>query len=517
MSARSTRWRLKGKVSVWGGLAILLASRSAPAQTTDYALIPTSDVGRNAVVGVPDDTALFSDVDDGPSFGSADDNTSYVRGQAGITVTSHSVGFSGAPAGKVIKVTAQVRASQGTASSGSLQLRLYDGETLLGTGAVHALGAWANFGSDTFDGLQVASANTLRLTVEFKNGGGSGAVRYTQAWLTASLLGGDGGTVCTPLSCATAHASCGSVADGCGAQLTCGGCVPPALCGVGGPPNVCTTPSERPQRLAAGGNLVCAPGQLRSAATCRSDQTLSLVAGGNFDAVLTLGNHQDPDGALAGFQVAFEPGFGALGPLLHPVPGNHDYRSRGAGGYFAYFGAAAGVAGLGYYSFELGSWHVIALNSNCHEVACGRGSAQEQWLKGDLAAHPAACTLAFWHHPLFSSGDYGSNAAVLPLFEDLYAANVDVVLAGHDRDYERFAPLNPAGNVDNARGIQTFVVGTGGQQLGTFPHAALTGSQARARNTFGMLSLTLRPGAYDWAFLPTEGGTYHDSGAAPCH
>jgi 3',5'-cyclic AMP phosphodiesterase CpdA len=213
--------------------------------------------------------------------------------------------------------------------------------------------------------------------------------------------------------------------------------------------------------------------------------------------------------------------------LIRPVLGNHDYHSGPlpgtdcdpAGqpsGYFRYFGAAAGPPNAGYYSFELGGWHFVALNSNCAAVGgCGAGSAQETWLRADLAAHPARCTLAFMHHPRFSSSyEQGKNTHLDAIWRALYAARVELVLAGHDHVYERFAPQDPTGRAD-PNGIRQFVVGTGGFSHHPF-FAVQPNSEVRNNTSFGVLRLTLRGAGYDWRFVAAAGGSFTDSGSGSC-
>lgn len=234
--------------------------------------------------------------------------------------------------------------------------------------------------------------------------------------------------------------------------------------------------------------------------------------------VATLGDNAYRSGSRRDFADCYEPTWGAEKGRTRPAPGNHDYGIRGARGYFGYFGDIAGERDKGYYSYDLGAWHVVALNSNCDEVGgCAAGSPQEQWLRADLAAHPAACTLAYWHHPLFSSGaEHGGEPAVRPLWDALAEAGADVVLAGHEHNYERFAPQAPDGRADEAYGIREFVVGTGG--AGHYPFGdPLPNSEVRNDDTFGVLALTLRPDGYDWAFVPVSDGAFSDAGSAPCH
>src|SRR5205823_4448967 len=213
----------------------------------------------------------------------------------------------------------------------------------------------------------------------------------------------------------------------------------------------------------------------------------------------------------------YEPTWGRFKARTRPVPGNHDYNAPGAAGYFGYFGAAAGDPAKGYYSYDLGAWHIIALNSN---IAMDVGSAQEQWLRADLAAHPTVCTLAYWHHPLFSSSTVAVQDAAQAAWRDLYDAGAELVINGHHHDYERFAPQTPTGVVDTAHGIREIVVGTGGGE-GLFPFATTAPhSEVRNNETFGVLKLTLGLIGYEWKFIPIEGpqfSSFTDSGSGTCH
>ena len=234
--------------------------------------------------------------------------------------------------------------------------------------------------------------------------------------------------------------------------------------------------------------------------------------------VLTLGDTVYDDGSADEFERCYLPSWGRFRHRTYPAPGNHDYQTFEAMGYYGFFGPRAGQPGKGWYSFDRGRWHLIALNSNCEVVGgCQPGSEQERWLRGDLAAHPARCTLAFWHHPRFSSGTtHGSDPAVGGLWLALYQAGADVVLVGHEHNYERFAPLDPLGGVDPARGVREFVVGTGGKSHYPFG-SPLPGSEARNSDSFGVLQLQLRRTGYSWRFLPAQGGSFQDSGSASCH
>jgi acid phosphatase type 7 len=201
-----------------------------------------------------------------------------------------------------------------------------------------------------------------------------------------------------------------------------------------------------------------------------------------------------------------------------PALGNPEWHSDVAP-YFQYFGAAAGDPRKGYYSYELGGWHVISLDSQCDQVGgCGPGSPEEQWLRGDLAQHPAACTVAYFHHPLFSSGaKHGNDPEVRGLWQALYDANAEIVINGHDHDYERFAPQDPDGRLDPTRGIREFVVGTGGKNSHREFGAPQPNSEVRNADTFGVLKLTLHARGYDWQFVPVAGESFTDSGTGSCH
>ena len=202
-----------------------------------------------------------------------------------------------------------------------------------------------------------------------------------------------------------------------------------------------------------------------------------------------------------------------------PAPGNHEYNSKGAAGYYHYFGAAAGDPQQGWYSFELGAWHVVSLNSNCAYIGgCEVGSAQEKWLRKDLALHPGVCTMAFMHHPLVSSGPRRSHAIhpeLKSLWQALYDAHAALVVVGHEHNYERFALLNSDGDADPARGIREFVVGSGGRNH--TPLIAIRNSEVRNTDTFGVLKLTLHAKSYNWEFIPEAGKSFTDSGSEACH
>jgi hypothetical protein len=230
--------------------------------------------------------------------------------------------------------------------------------------------------------------------------------------------------------------------------------------------------------------------------------------------VFTAGDNAYSDGSASEFERCYAPSWGRHRPRTRPALGNHDDRSENGAPFFAYFGAQAGPARHGYYSYDLGAWHIIALNST---TTMKRGSTQERWLRADLAATRARCVLAYWHHPRFSSGtEHGSQPQTAPLWQALADYGADVVVAGHEHNYERFAPQSPAGNADPRRGIREFVVGTGGADLYAFG-APIANSEVRNGDTWGVLKLTLQPEGYRWRFVPVAGKTFSDSGSARCH
>ena len=236
-------------------------------------------------------------------------------------------------------------------------------------------------------------------------------------------------------------------------------------------------------------------------------------------AVFTAGdNTNELTTHPAPLKPCFDQTWGRFRDRIHPAPGNHEYFYEGASDYFAYFGAAAGVVGQGWYSYDLGDWHIVVLNSECDQVGgCQAGSPQETWLKADLAAHPALCSLAIWHRPRFSSGIHGSDPVTQDLWKDLYAAGAEMVISGHDHEYERFAPMDAGGALDPTHGIIQFVVGTGGADLRQLPGKPADNSQVTITGVYGVLKLSLRPDSYDWQFIPEPGKTAGDGGSAACH
>jgi hypothetical protein len=251
-------------------------------------------------------------------------------------------------------------------------------------------------------------------------------------------------------------------------------------------------------------------------ASCDSDgdEATAAVLDNIAGTVFTAGDNVYDSGLASEFAACYDPSWGRHKSRTRPAPGNHEtYGTTDMAGYFGYFGAAAGEFGKGYYSYNLGAWHVVVINNM---IDVSTGSVQEKWLRSDLAANPAQCTVAIWHYPLFSSGDHGNNTEMADIWQALYDAGADVVITGHDHDYERFAPQTAAGVADPVRGIREFVVGTGGAShygIG----ATEPNSEVHNDNTFGVLKLTLHATSYDWQFVPVAGGTFTDSGTGQCH
>jgi hypothetical protein len=287
------------------------------------------------------------------------------------------------------------------------------------------------------------------------------------------------------------------------------------------PVTIATTVPEPPPVVAAVGDIACDPtspnfaGGAGNADGCHHLATSELVHQHGYDAFLALGDLQYENGAYEAFMTSYDPSWGRVKGITRPAPGNHEYYTENAAGYYRYFGAAAGDPTKGYYSFDIGDWHLVALNSNCADVGCEAGSEQEQWLRADLAAHPTACALAYWHHPRFSSGEHGDDPGMADLFRAADEGGVDVVLNGHDHHYERFALQDADGNADPVDGVREFVVGSGGKN-----HYAATDQVANSElietNTFGVLQLTLHASSYDWQFVPEAGATFVDSGSHAC-
>lgn len=261
------------------------------------------------------------------------------------------------------------------------------------------------------------------------------------------------------------------------------------------------------EALATTSVRVIAAGDIAGCTSGYRDEATAKLVSGISGTVLTLGDNAYPDGTTANFR-CYNASWGAFKSRTRPSPGNHDYHTSGAAPYFSYFGSRAGPSGKGYYSFTLGNWHIVSLNSE------KLTSSQESWLKSDLAAHPAKCTLAFWHKPLFTSGRHAPTTAMRPLFKILYDAGADIVLSGHNHQYERFAPQTPYGNLSSTRGIVQFVAGTGGAGLYDFT-SVKPNSKYRYKG-YGVLKLTLNATSYSYSFV-TLSGSSRDSGSGTCH
>jgi chitodextrinase len=258
--------------------------------------------------------------------------------------------------------------------------------------------------------------------------------------------------------------------------------------------------------------VVAAAGDIAGCSQNYDEATAKLLDSLHPDRVLAIGDTVYEDGTAAEFRDCYDPTWGRHKAITSPAIGNHEYQTVGAVGYFDYFGAAAGDRTKGYYAFDLGAWRLYSLNTNCSKVSCSAGAAQEQWLRADLAANPRACTLAYGHHPRFSS--VSSTKGVAPLYQAFYDAGGDVWLDGHQHVYERMARLGPTGAVD-AAGARNFTVGTGGAGLFSFG-TPITGSEVRNNTTRGVLVATLHATNYDWEFKPIAGKTFTDSGTDTC-
>ena len=269
----------------------------------------------------------------------------------------------------------------------------------------------------------------------------------------------------------------------------------------------------------AGSEVLVGAGDIASCSNTGDEATAALldnIAG----TVFTLGDNAYESGTSTEYTNCYGPSWGRHKSRTKPTPGNHEYNTGSPSGYFGYFGSAAGSPDQGYYSYNLGDWHIIVLNSNsnCGAISCALGSAQDTWLRADLAANTKLCTLAYWHHPRFNSGaGHGNNTNVAPFWNALFQYNADVVLNGHEHVYERFAPQRPDATPDAANGIRQFTVGTGGREHYSFKATPEPNSEVRNATADGVLKLTLRTNGYDWEFVPAGGATFTDSGTGTCH
>jgi acid phosphatase type 7 len=282
-----------------------------------------------------------------------------------------------------------------------------------------------------------------------------------------------------------------------------------------------STPTQTPTSIpvptgSASDPVLIGAGDIALCGRPGSAQTAQILAH-NPGTVIAVGDNAYPDGAPADYTNCYDPTWGAFKGKTFAVPGNHDYTTPNASGYFSYFGSKVGNPSEGWYSFNVGTWHILAINSNCSSVGgCNTGSPQETWVKSDLASSNAKCTLAFWHHPLYSSGRNGDFTQMGPIWQDLYNAGAEIVISGHDHDYERFAPQDASGNKDTVRGITQFVVGTGGSDFTPLVFPLQPNSVTQLQNVFGVLKLTLHPASFTWQFIPVS-GSFKDGGIVACH
>ncbi|HUS16780.1 MAG TPA: metallophosphoesterase [Chloroflexia bacterium] len=280
-------------------------------------------------------------------------------------------------------------------------------------------------------------------------------------------------------------------------------------------PPVTPVGTPAPTSVAPGDPILVGAGDIAGCGEPGAEATARLLDGIP-GTVFAAGDTVYDAGSPAEFANCYDATWGRHKARTRPAVGNHEYGTPNADGYFAYFGAASAPP-LGYYSYELGAWHIVVINSMCGQIGgCGPGSPQELWLRADLASHPARCTLAYWHHPRFSSGAHGSIVAMQPIWQALYDAGAEVVLSGHDHHYERFAPQDATGRLDQDRGIREFVVGTGGKSH--YPIGPpIPNSEVHTGSTYGVLKLTLHAGSFDWQFVPEAGRAFTDRGTGVCH
>jgi hypothetical protein len=279
-------------------------------------------------------------------------------------------------------------------------------------------------------------------------------------------------------------------------------------------PSPTVTPTPTPAILIGAGDIAyCSDSYLGDDQTAQV--IASLVARYPQAQLFTAGDNVQGEGLAWEYRDCFTPTWGQFLDRIHPVPGNHDYMTDNGGPYYQFFGTAAGTPGLGYYSYDLDGWHIVALNSNCNQIACGEGSAQANWLRQDLANHSQACTLMYWHDPRWSSGLAGSIPAADTFWRIANEYGVEVVVNGNDHDYERFAPQDAAGQA-SPDGVREFVAGTGGAPERAWGNI-LPNSESRNNDTWGVLVFSLVPGGYRWQFVPVAGGSFQDSGSGTCH
>jgi alkaline phosphatase len=269
------------------------------------------------------------------------------------------------------------------------------------------------------------------------------------------------------------------------------------------------------QRIVAVGDVACRPNKPQTLGSCHQVQTARAAYQQNPSRVLLLGDIQYDNGALADYRASFAKAWAGMRKQWRPAPGNHEYNTPGAAGYYSFFGGRAGRGERGNYSFDVGAWHLIALNSNCAIVGCGDNSAQVRWLRADLKRHKNRCVGAYWHHPRYSSGTHGDDPEVAPLWRELRKAGAEFVLSGHDHSYQRFAPQDENHRLAPRTGIRQFVAGTGGEDHTAIARHSANSEKAIA-DQFGVIVMDLRAKSYDWRFV-NEAGKSLDRGSDRCH
>ena len=295
---------------------------------------------------------------------------------------------------------------------------------------------------------------------------------------------------------------------------------PPTL-GPTAPPGSVAPPTAAPPTVAPtapSSAILVGAGDISTCGNANDTATSDLLLG-IAGTVFTLGDNVYDNGTATEYANCYGPTWGrtAIKSRTKPVPGNHEYNTAGATGYYGYFGSAAGDPTKGYYAYDAGAWRVYVLNSNCAAIGgCGAGSTQEQWLRAELAANPRSCVVAMWHHPRFSSGEHGSSTATQALYQALYDFDAELVLVGHDHHYERFAPQTATGAADTSRGLVQMVVGTGGRSHYATPNVRAN-SLVRNSDTYGVLKLTLHTGGWAFQFVPIAGQSFADAGTGTCH
>ncbi len=348
-------------------------------------------------------------------------------------------------------------------------------------------------------------------------GGGSGGLGIAGSGGGKAGAAGAGGTVATGGSAGSPSGGAGGTNSGGAAGAGTGGS---AGAGTGGGAGAGTGGASASVTLVGAGDI----------ASCGALTLLGIDGHQNTAAVIqqypsttpvfTSGDNAYPDGTELNFSLCYDISWGAFKSRTYPTAGNHDYNTKDAEPYFNYFGSRAGQKGKGYYSYDLGDWHIVALNSNCGDLGqafCDAASAQVAWLKQDLAANKKKCTLAVWHHPVFTSDQAADSASMRPMYQVLYDAGVDLAVVGHSHHYERFPKLDPMGKPDPAKGIRQLVVGTGGAKLRKPDHPTHPQSKLLDYSTHGIIELKLHSAGYSWKFVPVAGSSFTDSGTEACH